>query len=54
MYGFEIQSIQRHLCLNLSTYAITRHSHTPGIKDVLLTSIHSIHHPEEQLIVIPV
>jgi hypothetical protein len=32
----------------------TRHSHTPGIRDVPLTGIKSIRHPEKQLIVIPI
>jgi len=44
MNGFEIQSIQRHLCLKLSIYTIKLHSHTPAIKDVPLTGIHSTYH----------
>jgi len=54
MYGFEIQSIQRHLCLKLSIYTIKLHGHTPASKDVRLTGIHSIYHPEEQLLVVPI
>jgi len=53
MNGFEIQSIQRHLCLKLSIYTIKHHGHTPAIKDVPVTGIHSTYHPEEQLLVIP-
>jgi len=53
-YGFESQRIQPHLCLNLRINAITRHFHTPGFRDVPLTGIHSIRHPEYQLFDIPI
>jgi hypothetical protein len=54
MCVFDSQSIQLHLCLNLRIYTIAPHSHTPGIKDVPVTGVHSIRHPEEQLIVIEI
>jgi hypothetical protein len=40
--------------LNLRIYAISTHFHPSGIKDVPLSGIHSIPHPEEKLIVIPI
>jgi hypothetical protein len=43
-----------NMCLNLRIYVITRHSHTPGIKDVPLAGIHYINHPEKQFNVIPI
>jgi len=35
-------------------YANKRHSHTPGFRDVPLTGIPSIRHPEEQSFDLPI
>jgi len=48
-YGVESQNTEPHLCLNFRIYAITRYFHTPAIRDVPVTGIHSIRHPEDQV-----